>query len=197
MKTTTILITLLTLLTACDKAPEKIKYNYDISGSKSKATNIDSLISLLPSMKSNNLDCDADVYWKIIKEGQASIPSLINHLSDTTETNVYNICKQGKLNVGEICYFALDRISEFPAFLVTNRQFCLIINDCSNFYDYLFDNKNKSELQKMMREFYYSSHYTYEKISSAELTECHKLYKIDGRYKWKEKSPLPSFRKHL
>ena len=37
----------------------------------------DSLISQLVEMKTDTLDCSADVYWKIVKRGKESIPLLI------------------------------------------------------------------------------------------------------------------------
>lgn len=45
-------------------------------------------------MKTDTLDCSADVYWKIIKRGKEYIPLLIEGLTDTTKTNIYNYCKK-------------------------------------------------------------------------------------------------------
>ncbi|MBN8675833.1 MAG: hypothetical protein J0L56_17000 [Chitinophagales bacterium] len=146
----------------------------------------DSLISLLSTMKSGSLNCDADIYWKIIKRGKSSILPLIESLTDTTITNVYDGCKQGKLNVGEISYFALEEIAEFPAFIVTHKQFDLFVNDCWSFYDYLFDYKNKREYQRMVRDFYNSNKYVYSKYNKHDLTDCRKKYKIEGKYKLKQ-----------
>jgi hypothetical protein len=148
---------------------------------------IDSLISFLPNMKSNSLDCSADIYWRIIRRGKESIPLLIESLNNTTMTHVYHHCKKGKLNVGEVSYFALEELSEFPAFVVTKIQFDVIDeHGCSSFFDYLFDDKNKNEYQKMVRDFYASNKYVYVNFSAEELTECRKKYKIDRKLKWKE-----------
>jgi hypothetical protein len=150
----------------------------------------DSLITLLTEMKYDSLDCNSDVYWKIIKRGKASIPLLIESLTDTTMTNVYNPCKHGKLNVGEISYFALQEIAEFPAFLVTHIQFDLINdNGCWNFYDYLFKNSNKQEYQKMVRDFYTHNKYVYVKFDKRELNECRKHYQIYGKLKMESIKP--------
>jgi hypothetical protein len=136
----------------------------------------DSLISLLPNMKSDSLDCSADIYWRIIKRGKESIPLLIESLTDTTMTNVYNHCKNDKLNVGEVSYFALEEIAEFPAFVVTQIQFDVIDgHGCWNFFYYLFDNKNKKEYQKKVRDFYASNKYIYAKFSTKELNDCRKI----------------------
>jgi hypothetical protein len=147
----------------------------------------DSLISQLAEMKTDTLDCSADVYWKIVKKGKKSIPLLIESLTDTTMTNVYDHCKNGKLSVGEVSYFALEELAEFPAFVVTHIQFDVIDeHGCWNFFDYLFDNKNKPEFQKMVRTFYQTNTYKYEEFKKSELTDCYKKYKIFGKYKWKK-----------
>lgn len=157
--------------------------NDSLSFEKSK----DSLISLLPTMTSDSLDCNADIYWRIIRRGKESIPLLIESLTDTTMTNVYDHCKNGKLNVGEVSYFALEELVEFPAFVVTQIQFDVIDeHGCWSFYDYLFDNANKKEYQKKVREFYASNKYVYVKFDTQELNDCRKKYKIDGKLKWKE-----------
>jgi hypothetical protein len=149
----------------------------------------DSLISMLPTMKTDTFDCTADIYWKIIQRGKASIPLLIESLTDTTMTNIYDDCKHGKLNIGEVSYFALQEIAEFPAFLVTHIQFDLIVNDCWNFYGYFFDNRNKKDYQKMVYDFYntYNTNkYVFVKYDKKELNKCYRLYKIEGKLKWNE-----------
>lgn len=149
----------------------------------------DSLIALLPTMKADTFDCTADIYWKIIQRGETSIPSLIESLTDTRMTNIYDNCKHGKLTVGEVSYFALQEITEFPAFLVTHIQFDLVVNNCWNFYDYFFDNKNKQEYQKMVRDFY-NTHknkkYVFVRYDEQKLNKCQRLYKIEGKLKWTE-----------
>ncbi len=145
----------------------------------------DSLILKLPEMNNDTLDCEADIYWKIIKRGKASIPFLIESITDTTLTNIYDYCKKGKLTVGEVSYFALNEIAEFPEFSVTHIQFDVVENGCWNFFDYLFNTKNKPEFQKMVRSFYHSNTYEYYEFKQTELTECYKKYGILGKYKLK------------
>lgn len=182
------LITFIILLLSCrNNNSTNIKVlDIDLADLKSSTNKIvkqkDSLISMLPTMKAQTLDCSADIFWKIIKRGKSSIPLLIESLTDTTMTNIYDSCKHGKLNIGEVSYFALEEIAEFPAFVVTDIQFDLIVNDCWNFYDYLFDNKNKKEYQKMVRDFYNTNKYTYTKFDKKELNSCRKQYKIEGKY---------------
>ena len=166
-------------------------YNsWDLPGSKANPSKQkDSLIAMLPTMKADTFDCTADIYWKIIQRGKTSIPLLIESLTDTRMTNIYDNCKLGKLNVGEVSYFALQEIAEFPAFLVTNIQFDLVANNCWNFYDYFFDNKNKPEYQKMMRDFYdtyKTSKYVFVKYDEKELKKCYKLYRIEGKLRFTE-----------
>lgn len=159
-----------------DFIPNSYKGDYPVSR--------DSLISKLPSMKTDTLDCSADVYWKIIKRGKESIPLLIESLTDTTMTNIYNRCKKGNLNVGEVSYLALEEIADFPAFVVTHIQFDVISDGCWSFTDYLYDNKNKPEYQKMVRTFYQPNSYVFKKYKKSELTDCYKMYGIEGEYEW-------------
>ncbi len=145
----------------------------------------DSLISLLPKMKSTDLGCDADIYWKIIKRGSSSIPALIESLTDSTPTNVYDKCKKGNLNVGEISYFALDEIMFMPVAAITQSQWCTFdSNGCWIFYEALFDNGYKVYFQEQMRNFYYREKFNYEYYSEKELNDCRKKYKIAGRLAW-------------
>ena len=147
----------------------------------------DSLISLLPKMKAESLDCNADIYWRIICRGQSSIPLLIESLTDTTSTNVYNHCKNGKLNVAEVSYFALEELAEFPAFLVTQIQYDVYDeNGCWSFFDDFFDNSTKKSYQKKIMEFYNSNNYVFVKFNNEELNACRKKYKIYGKLKLKE-----------
>lgn len=144
----------------------------------------DSLISQLPRMQTTHLDCAADVYWKIIKRGKASIDPLIESLTDTTETTIYDPCKKGRLTIGEVAYFALEEIAEFPAFAVTNIQFDYYNGDCWSFFEYFFDHSNKHDYQNKVSTFYQSNQFTYSKFKKSELTACHLQYEIEGKYRW-------------
>lgn len=198
-QTITIIFFLSTLFLSCNSSSEERKttvQNGNTNSIKDLKLNQyignypvskDSLISQLPEMKTDTIDCSADVYWRIIKRGKESIPLLIESLTDTTMTNIYDHCKKGNLNVGEISYFALEELAEFPAFVVTHIQFD-VVNEhgCWSFFDYLFDNKNKPEFQKMVRTFYQTNTYKFEEFEKSELNDCYKKYKILGKYKWKE-----------
>lgn len=151
----------------------------------------DSLAGLLRNMKAEKLDCNATAYWEIIREGEKTIPLLLECLTDTRPTGIFNACKNGKLNVGEVCYFALEELADFPAFLVTQTQYDLIENDCWNFYTYLFNDKNKSEYQKKARNFYFANrntNYQFTKYKKEEMTTCRKVFKIEGRLSFKQTS---------
>lgn len=141
----------------------------------------DSLIAALREMKAEKLDCSAEAYWKIIQQGEKMIPLLLECLTVTRPTTIYNDCKKGKLNVGEVCYFALEELADFPAFLVTQTQYDLIENDCWNFYTYLFNDKNKSEYQRKARKFYSAyrkTNYQYKKFSKKEMTPAERCIKL-------------------
>jgi hypothetical protein len=147
----------------------------------------DSLITALTEMKAEKLDCSAEAYWKIIQQGEEAIPVLIECLTDNSPTAVYNACKKGKLTAGEVCYFALEELADFPTAAITQHQFDLVINDCWSFYDYLFDGKNKNDYQKKVRNFYNTNRntrYKFKAFTKKELTPCRKMYKIEGRLVW-------------
>lgn len=151
----------------------------------------DPLIAKLAKMETDTLDCSADVYWEIIGKGRAYIPKLIESLIDTTSTNIYHGCKSGKLNIGELSYFALEEIGDFPAFVVTNVQFDVIsLNEggysCWSFYDYLFDDKNKAEYKAKVKSFYKEARFEYIEYQDSIITDCMKKYSIKGKYKWRE-----------
>ncbi|TRZ42162.1 hypothetical protein DMZ48_14105 [Robertkochia solimangrovi] len=150
----------------------------------------DSLIAKLATMETDTLDCSADVYWQIIGKGKSYIPKLIGSLTDTTPTNIYHGCKKEKLNIGELSYFALEEIGDFPAFIVTQIQFDVIqINNgwhCWSFYDYLFDNRNKKEYQNKVKAFYEKSQFEFVEYPDSVITDCMKEYSIKGKLKWKE-----------
>lgn len=167
------------ILIPVKKTQAKTIIHFTISNSVST----DSLVSKLNQMKTDTLDCTADIYWKIIKRGKASIPFLIERLTDSTKTNIYNNCKKDKLTIGEVAYFALEEIAEFPALIVTQIQFDVISNGCWNFYDYFFNQKNKIEYQKMVRKFYKENKFIYTKYNDSELNSCQIKYKITGKYK--------------
>jgi hypothetical protein len=89
---------------------------------------VDSL-SRVPFLYSDTLDCNANLYWRIVARGEEAIPYLIAKLTDTLPTNIKFHCKKGRLNVGEVSYFAIHEIGYFPMFLVTQMQFDLFEPD--------------------------------------------------------------------
>lgn len=195
----TYLISSLTFLLSCNSSIEKSTDSFANKQSDNIIFNrtaidmilypksTDSLISKLDNMSSKTLDSSAVTFWMIIKRGQASIPLLIESLTDTTETNIYDNCKKSKLNVGEVSYFALNEIAEFPAFLVTHMQFDVYDNEgCWSFYDYLYNNNYKPTYQAMVRTFYRTNKFKFIEFQKSELTDCYKKYKILGKYKLEE-----------
>jgi hypothetical protein len=164
-----------------------------LSHAPAQTGNIRSMVDSLPYMKGDTLDCTADLFWRIIAEGEKAIPSLIDKLTDTTETNIRYHCKKTRLNVGEVAHFALLQIASFPAFVVTKIQFDVILLDeagrpCWNFYDFLFINANKPRYQNNVRDWYAKErpHNKKKKIPKEYLTECHKLFGIDKFWQWTE-----------
>jgi hypothetical protein len=150
---------------------------------------ITSMVDSLRYLKADTLDCSANLYWRIVAKGEKAIPSLIDKLADTTPTNVSQKCKATKLNVGEVAYFTLEQIAFFPTFEITHIQFDLVdINGCWNFFDYFFDNANKTHYQSLVRQWYDKNKIKFKpsKISRKNQTKCQKLFGIDTYLRWNE-----------
>lgn len=146
------------------------------------------MIDSLQYLKTDTLDCKADLYWRIISKGDKAIPFLIDKLSDTTQLNASFACKTTRLNVGEISYFALNQIWYFPQFTITHIQFDYTDDKgCWIFYEYLFNNDNKAKYQKLVKEWYTNnkSKFKRQKITKKQQTPCQKQYGIDTYFKWK------------
>lgn len=152
-------------------------------------TDIKLMVDSLKYLKTDTLDCTADLYWRIVSKGERAIPFLIDKLSDTTQTNISLSCKTTKLNVGEVAYFALQQIAFFPAFVITHIQFDVIYgNGCSSFFDYFFNNKNKSHYQGLTRLWYNNNKTKFKplKIPKKKMTACQKRFNIDKYLMWTE-----------
>lgn len=149
--------------------------------------NVKAMVDSLQYLKADTLDCSADLYWRIVAEGYKAIPLLADKLIDTTQTGIRFHCKAKPLNVGEVAYFALEEIADFPALLVTNIQFDLIKDGCWNFYGFLFINVNKPGLKESIKRWYTKeiSKYKLESIPKGEQSACQKRFGIIARYKWK------------
>lgn len=150
----------------------------------------DSLIAALSNMPCDTLDCRANTYWEIVGKGQAILPYLIDHLTDTGPTPIYHGCKGGNLNIGELCYFAMTEIGSFPAFVVTNIQFDVVDMksgwNCWSFYDYLFSDGNKTSYQKKASAFYQNSKFQFVPYPDSVITDCMRESSITGRFDWVE-----------
>ncbi|MCE3282840.1 MAG: hypothetical protein K0Q66_1577, partial [Chitinophagaceae bacterium] len=129
----------------------------------------------------------AYLYLRIIANRYKSSPLLIEKLNDTNSTNIKSPCKTTRLNVAEVSYAALDEISSLPIFLITRIQFDVIHNECWNFYDYFYNNKNKKEFQRMVRDWYSKekNNYKPKTISKKKQTDCQRKYKITKYWDWK------------
>lgn len=152
-------------------------------------TNVKLMVDSLQYMKADTLDCKATMYWKIIFQGEKAIPFLIDKLSDTTQTNISHSCKMTKLNVGEVAFFAMQQIAFFPTFLITHIQFDVIYgNGCWSFFDYLFNNANKSGYQDLVRKWYgkNKTKFKAQKISKKRQTACQKKFYIDTFLMWSD-----------
>ena len=151
-------------------------------------SDLKSMVDGLRFIKADTLNCNADLYWRIIAKGKAAIPFLIEKLTDTTPTSIKYHCKKTKLNVGEVAHFALTQIAEFPAFAVTKIQFDFFTNaGCWIFYEYLFNNTNKAVYRKSVQEWYdkQNGKYKPKRISKKDRSPCQILFGIDTFYRWK------------
>jgi len=148
-----------------------------------------SMVDSLKYLKADSLDCKADLFWRIVAQGDKAIPFLIAKLTDTTPTNVRFHCKKGKLNVAEIAQRALTNIADFPASAVMHSQFDVIDNDgCWSFYAFFFMNSNKHRYQDSVQAWYSRERPKYKvvKIPKSEQDKCRLKYGIDTYYRWLE-----------
>ena len=154
-----------------------------------QSQNIKLMVDSLRYLEADTLDCRANLYWRIISKGEKAIPFLIDKLSDTTQSNVSFACKSARLNVGEISYFALNQIGYFPAFTITHIQFDYTDdNGCWIFYEYLFNNENKTKYQTLVKEWFArnQSKFHRQKIRKKKQSPCQKHYGINTYLKWRE-----------
>ena len=156
-----------------------------LTGAYAQKVNISEMVDSLHYIKGDTLDCNADIYWRIIAQGDKAIPFLIQKLDDTTNTNIHFICKNGTLNVAEIAYKALDEIVILPmAVIVPHIQFDHFDGDgCWSFYKYFYINNNKAAFKKNMNEWYSPNRFRIKKISKVNMTDCRLKYKIFNYYK--------------
>jgi hypothetical protein len=145
----------------------------------------DSLISLLSNDKFISLDSTNTVYWEIIKRGEQYIPLLIESLVDTTQTKIFSSIKKSYLTIGEVSYFALEEIAEFPAYLVAENFSENIDLTCgySNILNYVFVNENKVKYQFLLRRFYLTHFFTYEEFKKDEMKPARTKFNITGKLK--------------
>lgn len=151
---------------------------------------VKAMIDSLKYLQADTLDCSADLYWRIIAQGDKAIPFLIDKLTDITKTNIRFRCKSSTLNVGEVAYFALTEIADFPAFSVTHIQFDVFnIKRCWNFYDFLFNNANKRWYKTVVLSWYNKEKQNYkpERIALKNQSACQKVFGVTTYYKWKGK----------
>ncbi len=155
---------------------------YDVGN---KAT-IDSLILALPTMETDSLDCSAEAYWKTIAFGFEALPSLIENLDNTTPTNIRHKCKDENLNIGEVAYFAIKEIAEFPEFLVTKIRYDFFVdNGCWVFYYDLFSEEYKSYYKQRAKEFYDTKKFKYVKFKKSQISNCQLKHGITGFWRLK------------
>jgi hypothetical protein len=148
------------------------------------------MVDSLKYLNTDTLGCSAGLYWRIIAKGDKAIPFLIDKLTDTTPTKIQFACKAKPLDVGEVAYFALTQIADFPAYVVTKIQFDVITiikgEPCWSFYDWLFIDQNKMRYQTDVRNWYAREKPKYKmvKITKKKQTACQARYGIDRFYKW-------------
>jgi hypothetical protein len=145
------------------------------------------MVDSLKYISGDSLNCNADLYWRIVTLGEKAIPYLIENITDSTLTHIKYDCKKGPLTAGEISYFAIDKIAPIYAFRDIGIQFCTSKNGCWSFYDYLFQNENKLYLENRLAIWYLKNKSTFKYISKADstLSQCEKKYKISGYYEIK------------
>lgn len=148
--------------------------------------NLQSLVDSLQYMKSDSLDCSADIYWRTIGQGEKAIPYLIEKLTDTTSTRVKSYCKSTRLNVGDIAWFALNQIGDFPVYVVIRIQFCIVhAGGCWSFYDYLFENANKISIREKVTKWYAINRTRLRTKTISQRNACQLKYNIRKYLRWR------------
>jgi hypothetical protein len=172
-----------------EKPDFNICFSFFLTFSFGQNISIKLMVDSLEFVKQDTLDCNADLYWRIVAQGGKATPFLIDKLNDTTQTNISFHCRQTKLNVGEISYFALRQIGDSPAFVITHIQFAEF-NDsgCWTFFEYFFKNANKHIYQQLVKEWFDKNKkkFRVQKISQKKQTNCQKKFRIDTYYSWRE-----------
>lgn len=150
-----------------------------------KDDTIDSLILELEFLDQDGYTKDSSAYWELVKIGEPAIPYLIENITNNTRTKCSSICREdGTLTIGDISYSALNKIADFPAFLVTGIQFCVIdMNGCGSFSEYLYNDENKEHLQSKCRDFYNRVSFKTVKLDSIEITAGHLTYGLTEKLK--------------
>lgn len=150
-------------------------------------------LSIAPFLNHDTLDCSADLYWRIVAKGEAAIPDLVAKLTDLSKTNIRFHCKKSKLNVAEVCYFALTEISDIPVALISSdwsgiSYYGTSGEECATFYELFFNDRNKAFIQQKLRKWFHEKFGSYEllKIPENKLSDCQKKYKIETYFQFIE-----------
>ena len=108
--------------------------------------------------KHSIINTSADVYYRIaLNYSTTAIPFLIENLSDTTLTNIKNMCSQEIYSIGDISFLLINDIEQIPYAAVTNSQWCLI-GLCGFLPDgfMLYLKYHRQEFQLNYKAYYYS-----------------------------------------
>ncbi len=160
--------TLLSLLDFNSAAQDSIKTKHEISFNEFSTWSSDSLFSYLKTSSNTQLDTSNFAFIALIKKGITEIPNYIQKITDSTITTIQHDCKDSTLTIGDIAYLVCDEISRIGVMKVIKIQFCLIeVNEngktCWSFYDYLFTNESKLEIQKRLLNYFDLENFKYRK----------------------------------
>jgi len=106
------------------------------------------------------------VYASIAKLDTNAIPTLMNHLSDTTSTVIANTCLGGYFTLGQLAFFLINDIEPIPYFTVTKSQWD-VLGECGTL-PYGFLNYVKFKGQEFKNEYrvYFNSQARQDWINS-------------------------------
>lgn len=90
-------------------------------------------------------------YVRVVKLDTIAIPTLMSHLSDTTETGIAITCLGGYFSLGQLAFFLINDIEPIPYFTVTKSQWD-VLGECGTL-PYGFLNYVKSQGQKFENEY--------------------------------------------
>jgi hypothetical protein len=139
----------------------------------------------------DGIGCGNKIFWKVVKQKQEIIPSLIDKLTDTTQVDAYVPNFGGQWTVADIAYTALEEIiKDIPTFQLLGIEFdkegC---GYCSYWNHLRKDIKNREKFQMAVQNWYDKNKMDLIWVTSNEFSscDCRGEHPNSGHYELKRK----------